>query len=418
MSEKAEKIKQLFNDYVVPSYGRFDLVLDHAQGSYVWDADGKRYLDMGAGIAVCSLGHAHPELAATLAEQARKLIHISNLYYHEGQGRLAQEIVSRVGEGKCFFANSGGEANEGLYKLARKFGNETGRYEVITALHSFHGRTLAGIAATGQDKVKKGFDPIVEGFKYIPYNDLKAAEAAIGPKTAAILIEGIQGEGGITPADPEYLVGLRKLCTERNILLMMDEVQCGYYRSGSFCSFQEILRDHPEGKTFLPDVFSMAKGIASGFPMGAFWVRKPYADLLGPGSHATTFGGTPLACAVARKVLEVIERDHLAENVRKLGALMKKTVTELAVRYPNVIEKSRGMGFMQGFSLNVESPVFKKSTLTPSVQFVNALKENGVLTVPAGASVVRLLPPLNLSAQEAEEAMAKIEETAKEFNKI
>ncbi|MBR5605668.1 MAG: aminotransferase class III-fold pyridoxal phosphate-dependent enzyme, partial [Verrucomicrobia bacterium] len=303
-------------------------------------------------------------------------------------------------------------------KLARKFGNETGRYEVITALHSFHGRTLAGIAATGQDKVKKGFDPIVEGFKYIPYNDLKAAEAAIGPKTAAILIEGIQGEGGITPADPEYLVGLRKLCTERNILLMMDEVQCGYYRSGSFCSFQEILRDHPEGKTFLPDVFSMAKGIASGFPMGAFWVRKPYADLLGPGSHATTFGGTPLACAVARKVLEVIERDHLAENVRKLGALMKKTVTELAVRYPNVIEKSRGMGFMQGFSLNVESPVFKKSTLTPSVQFVNALKENGVLTVPAGASVVRLLPPLNLSAQEAEEAMVKIEETAKEFNKI
>ncbi|MBO4544449.1 MAG: aminotransferase class III-fold pyridoxal phosphate-dependent enzyme, partial [Verrucomicrobia bacterium] len=148
MSEKAEKIKQLFNDYVVPSYGRFDLVLDHAQGSYVWDADGKRYLDMGAGIAVCSLGHAHPELASTLAEQARKLIHISNLYYHEGQGRLAQEIVSRVGEGKCFFANSGGEANEGLYKLARKFGNETGRYEVITALHSFHGRTLAGIAAT------------------------------------------------------------------------------------------------------------------------------------------------------------------------------------------------------------------------------------------------------------------------------
>lgn len=258
----------------------------------------------------------------------------------------------------------------------------------------------------------------MEGFKYIPYNDLKAAEAAIGPKTAAILIEGIQGEGGITPADPEYLAGLRKLCTERNILLMMDEVQCGYYRSGSFCSFQEILRDHPEGKTFLPDVFSMAKGIASGFPMGAFWVRKPYADLLGPGSHATTFGGTPLACAVARKVLEVIERDHLAENVRKLGALMKKTVTELAVRYPNVVERSRGMGFMQGFSLNAESPVFKKSAATPSVQFVNALKENGVLTVPAGASVVRLLPPLNLSAQEAEEAMAKIEETAEEFNKI
>ena len=194
---KSEEVKQLFDKYVVPSYGRFDLVLERGEGSYVWDANGNRYLDLGAGIAVCSLGHAHPEIAQTLAQQAQRLIHVSNLYYHEWQGRLAQEIVQRIAPGRCFFANSGGEANEGLYKLARKFGHDTGRYEVITALKSFHGRTLGGIAATGQEKVKIGFEPIMEGFKYVPYNDLESVKTAITDKTVAILIEGIQGEGGI-----------------------------------------------------------------------------------------------------------------------------------------------------------------------------------------------------------------------------
>ena len=367
----AKEIKQLFADYVVPSYGRFDLVFDHGQGSYLWDTNGKRYLDLGAGIAVCCLGHAHPEIISALTEQAGEMIHISNLYYHRGQGRLAEEIVKRIGRGKCFFANSGAESNEGLYKLARKFGHESGRYEVITALNSFHGRTLAGIAATGQDKVKKGFEPIMDGFRYVPYNDLAAVELAIGPRTAAVLIEGIQGEGGITPAK----------------VLLMDEVQCGYYRTGSFCSFQQILKGVPEGKDFLPDAISMAKAIASGFPMGAIWIREPYQDLLGPGTHATTFGGTPLACAVALKVLEVIQRDALPENVLAQSVFITEKLNALVQRYPRVMNGIRGMGFMLGINLNTESGVFSPAKGNPSGQFVNRLSENGVLAIPAGASI-------------------------------
>lgn len=408
----AKEIKQLFADYVVPSYGRFDLVFDHGQGSYLWDTNGKRYLDLGAGIAVCCLGHAHPEIISALTEQAGEMIHISNLYYHRGQGRLAEEIVKRIGRGKCFFANSGAESNEGLYKLARKFGHESGRYEVITALNSFHGRTLAGIAATGQDKVKKGFEPIMDGFRYVPYNDLAAVESAIGPRTAAVLIEGIQGEGGITPAKVDYLLGLRKLCNEKNLLLLMDEVQCGYYRTGSFCSFQQILKGVPEGKDFLPDAISMAKAIASGFPMGAIWIREPYQDLLGPGTHATTFGGTPLACAVALKVLEVIQRDALPENVLAQSVFITEKLNALVQRYPRVMNGIRGMGFMLGINLNTESGVFSPAKGNPSGQFVNRLSENGVLAIPAGASIVRLLPPLNLSRAEAEEGIEVIEKTA------
>src|SRR5206468_748087 len=277
------------------------------------------------------LGHA--ALAKVLARQADILVHCSNLYYSEPQGLLAKRLVELVGtEGKCFFCNSGGEANEALFKLARKFGN--GRYEILTFQGSFHGRTLAGISATGQDKIKKGFEPMVTGFRQVPYNDLDAMRAAISPATAAILIEGVQGEGGVTPATPEYLLGLRALCDEKRLLLFMDGVQCGHFRTGRFQSFQRILEaagqasrlsqtsDGENGDrrdacpTFLPDGISMAKSLGGGFPMGAFWVRAPYADLLGAGTHGTTFGGSPLACAVGLKVLEVIERERLEVNAR------------------------------------------------------------------------------------------------------
>src|ERR1035438_2385089 len=200
-----EAVRDLFSKNVVPSYGRFDLVLSHGAGSYVFDVAGKRYLDLGGGIAVCCLGHAHPAITEALVEQSRKLIHVSNLYYQEPQGRLAQALVNLIAPGKCFFCNSGAEANEGLFKLSRKFGHDEGRFEIITTLNSFHGRTLAGIAATGQEKVKKGFDPMVPGFRQVPYNDLAAMRAALSPATVAIMIEGIQGEGGVTPATPEYL---------------------------------------------------------------------------------------------------------------------------------------------------------------------------------------------------------------------
>src|SRR5450631_4615649 len=268
-----ETIRELFSKNVVPSYGRFDLAFSHGSGSHLFDVAGKRYLDRGAGIAVCCLGHAHPAITEALVEQSKKLIHVSNLYFTEPQGRLAAEIVKRIGAGKVFFSNSGAEANEGLFKLARKFGHDEGRFEILTATNSFHGRTLAGIAATGQDKVKKGFEPMMPGFRHIPYNDLEAARNAISPATVAIMIEGVQGEGGVTPATPEYLLGLRALCDEKKLLLLMDGVQDGYFRSGKFQAFQRILENsalrtpHSE---FLPDGLSMAKSLGGGFPIGAF----------------------------------------------------------------------------------------------------------------------------------------------------
>jgi acetylornithine aminotransferase/acetylornithine/N-succinyldiaminopimelate aminotransferase len=410
-----ESVRELFRKNVVPSYGRFDLVFSHGAGSYLFDVAGKRYLDLGAGIAVCCLGHAHPAITEALVEQSRKLIHVSNLYFTEPQGRLAAELVKRIGAGKCFFANSGAEANEGLFKLARKFSHDEGRFEILTAVNSFHGRTLAGIAATGQDKVKKGFEPMTPGFRHIPFNDLAAARNAISPATVAILMEGVQGEGGVTPATPEYLLGLRALCDEKKLLLFMDGVQCGHYRTGRFQSWQRILENVSGGEKFLPDGVSMAKSLGGGFPIGAFWVRAPYADLLGPGTHASTFGGTPLACAVALKVLEVIERERLDEQARKLGEWFKRELERLAAAYPQVVKRGRGLGFILGLELveKEKIPAFAASDKTAALQFVNRLHEIGVLTIPAGTQIVRLLPPLNLKPQEAGEGISKIEEVIK-----
>ena len=413
MRNDYESIRELFAKNVVPSYGRFDLALSHGAGSHVFDVAGKRYLDLGSGIAVCCLGHAHPAITEALVEQSKKLIHVSNLYFTEPQGRLAAEIVKRIGAGKCFFANSGAEANEGLYKLARKFGHDEGRFEILTATNSFHGRTLAGIAATGQEKVKKGFEPATPGFRHIPFNDLEAARNAISPATVAILIEGVQGEGGVTPATPEYLLGLRQLCDEKKLLLLMDEVQCGYFRTGKFQSFQRILENVPGGEKFLPDALSMAKSLGGGFPIGAFWVRAPFADLLGPGTHATTFGGTPLACAVALKIFEVIERERLDENARKLGDWLKKELERLVKNYPGVVKNARGLGFMLGLELAEKIPAFAASDKSAAIQMTNRLQHAGVLVIPAGTQVIRLLPPLNLKPQEAGEGISRIEEVIK-----
>ena len=397
--------RELFDRYVVGSYGRFEIELVRGEGSYVWDANGKRYLDLGGGIAVCALGHSHPEIGDALNEQARKLVHVSNLYYNERQGRLAERLVGLIAPGRVFFCNSGAEANEGLYKLARKFGHDTCRYEVITAFESFHGRTLAGIAATGQAKVKKGFEPAVDGFKHVPFNDLDAMRAAITPKTAAILIEAVQGESGVTIATPEYLRGLRELCDEHNLLLMLDEVQCGHFRTGAFHGWQRILGD----ADFQPDAISMAKSLGNGFPIGAIWLREKYSTLFGPGSHASTFGGTPLACAVALRLLEVIEREHLAANARELGAWMLEQLRELQQKFPLLIREARGLGLMLGLDFNGDAPAFAQSDKSAAIQVVNLLHEAGVLTVPAGTSVVRLLPALNLSREDAQAGLRAIE---------
>jgi acetylornithine aminotransferase/acetylornithine/N-succinyldiaminopimelate aminotransferase len=406
-----ETVRELFSRHVVPSYARFDLAFARGSGCEVWDVNGRRYLDLGGGIAVCALGHAHREITQALIEQSERLVHVSNLYYSEPQGRLAERIVKHLAPGKVFFCNSGAEANEGLYKLARKFGHDEGRFEILTAMNSFHGRTLAGISATGQEKVKKGFEPMVQGFRHVPYNDLAAVRQALSPATVAILIEGVQGEGGITPATAEYLIGLRRLCDERKMLLLMDAVQCGHFRTGRFQSFQRILEGVTGAEGFLPDGISMAKSLGGGFPIGAFWVRNTHADLLGPGTHGTTFGGTPLGCAVALKVMEVIERDKLAENARAVGDWIKQSLQRMVETYPTVLKSVRGLGFLIGLELceREKIPAFAVVDKGSSIQFVNKLHEAGVLTIPSGNQVIRLLPALNLSRHQAEEGLAIIE---------
>lgn len=405
-----ESVKALFQQYVVPTYGRFDLAFARGEGCQLWDVSGRRFLDFGGGIAVCSLGHAHPELAEAIAAQARTLIHISNLYHHEPQGRLAEVLVKLTAPGKVFFANSGAEANEGLYKLARRFGHEEGRFEILTAKNSFHGRTLAGIAATGQEKVKTGFGPAVPGFRHVPFNDLDAVRQALSPATVAVLIEGVQGEGGIIPATPEYLLGLRRLCDEHRLLLMIDGVQCGLFRTGRFHSFQRLLEGVPGGDAFLPDAISMAKSLGSGMPIGAFWIRKPHEDLLGPGSHGTTYGGTPLACAAALKVLEVVQRDGLDQSAREMGARLKEQLQSLVTRHPAILREVRGIGVMIGieFAPKESIPALAKNDQPASLQIVDRLHQAGLLTVPAGTQVVRLLPALNVAREEADEALATL----------
>jgi acetylornithine/N-succinyldiaminopimelate aminotransferase len=408
-------IRSLFSQFVVPSYGRFDLALSHGMGSQVWDVAGRRYLDLGGGIAVCALGHAHPEITEALISQSRRLVHVSNLYYHAPQGQLAQRLVQHLAPGKIFFCNSGAEANEGLYKLARKLGHAEGRFEILTAFNSFHGRTLGGISATGQDKVKQGFDPLVPGFRHIPFNDLEAARAALSPATVAILIEGIQGEGGITPASAEYLLGLRQLCDEHRLLLLIDGVQCGHFRTGTFQSFQRILEDVTGAENFRVDGLAMAKSLGGGFPMGAFWVRDQVhgielCNLLGPGTHGTTYGGTPLGCAVALKVLDVIERDGLAAQVRSQGDWFKSRLEDLVEAFPGVLAGARGLGYMQGLELlpRDQIPALAASDRPASLQVVNRLHEAGVLTIPSGSQIIRFLPALNINRTELGEALDRL----------
>jgi acetylornithine/N-succinyldiaminopimelate aminotransferase len=416
--------KQLFADYVVPCYGRYDVVLTRGEGVRVWDDTGKSYLDFGAGIAVSTLGHAHPKMVQALNRQAATLIHTSNLYYTEPQGRLAKRLVEMVGSpGKVFFSNSGAEANEALFKAARKYGNdcrstpETAgtRVEILTFERSFHGRTMAGISATGQEKVKTGFAPLLSGFRHLPFNDLAAVEKAISSQTVGILLEAFQGEGGIYAASRDFLVGLRRLCDEHEILLMLDEIQCGLGRAGNWCGWKAIA---PE---VVPDAVSWAKGIGGGFPLGATWFRaKPIrksdgsqtllSDLLQPGSHGTTYGGTPLACAVSLAVLQTIEEDRLIERATKLGSLVAEQVRKI-----RGVREVRGLGLLIGIDLDPELAGKALPGKTVAQTVVAALMENGLLTVPAGATVIRLLPPLIVQEADIVEAVNILDRTLQSF---
>jgi len=397
----------LYRDYVMPTYGRFDLALACGEGTRVWDEAGKAYLDFGAGIAVCSLGHSHPKLTKALSEQSAALVHTSNLYLTRPQGELAKLVVDLVGlGGKVFFCNSGAEANEGLYKLARKFGAPTGRHEIITFTNSFHGRTLGGISATGQEKVKIGFAPLVEGFVHVPFNDLAAVEAAITPKSVAVLLEPVQGEGGINPATAEFLKGVQDLCDRHNLLLLFDEVQCGFGRTGDWCAWRTIVSTGVE-----PDAVSWAKGIANGFPLGAFWAgtrsagtdaegkeRGPLCDLLGPGTHGTTYGGNPLAATAGLTVLKAIQDEGLLAKAKELGDYLMKSLEEMQLP---AIRLVRGVGLMIGIELN-DLP----QEGVPSLLMTKELMKAGLLVIPSGEQTIRLLPPLNISKEEADEALA------------
>ena len=390
------RAEDLYAQFVAPTANR-GLTIVRGQGARVWDDQGRGYLDLGGGVAVNSLGHAHPAISETLARQGATLIHCSNLYYNPWQGELARRLVDLTGPGKVFFCNSGAEANEALIKLARKWGHASGRYEVITATNSFHGRTMATLSATGQDKIKAGFDPLVPGFVTVPYNDLAAVEAAITPKTAAILVEGIQGEGGVFAATPDYLLGLRRLADERNLLLLMDGVQCGYFRTGRWQSFQRILEGVPGGEAFRPDAIAMAKSLGAGFPIGAVWFREPYQDVFGPGTHGTTYGGSPLACAVALTVLDVVERENLAANIRARGDQLLAGLNKLADT--RGIVAVRGFGGLMGFQMKDEEAAPVVARLTAA----------GLILIPAANRTVRVLPPLNVTADEIAEALAILE---------
>ena len=391
-----------FDAHVMTTYGRFPIALDHGRGCQVWDVEGKRYLDFVAGIATCTLGHAHPDLVAAIADQIGKLHHVSNLYYVPEQGALARWLTEHSCADRVFFCNSGAEANEAAIKLARKYGNTVRNIQdpvIVTAQASFHGRTLAAVTATGQPKYHQGFEPLVQGFAYAPYNDIVALEALLdqleanGPKVAAILLEPLQGEGGVNPGDRAYFQRIRQICDERHILLILDEVQVGMGRSGRLWGYENLGIE--------PDAFTVAKGLGGGVPIGALLV-KASCDILRPGEHASTFGGNPLACRAGLTIAAVLERDELLANVVARGEQLRAGLQALVERYPQVLEQARGWGLINGLVLKTDGG------LAP-IDLVKAAMAEGLLLVPAGSTVVRFVPPLIVTAEEIDEALALTE---------
>ncbi len=391
-----EEIRDLYRRFVAPTYAP-SVALAEGRGTVVTDCDGRRYLDFIAGIGVLSVGHCHPRVVAAVREQAGRLMHVSNLYFTEPQARLAQKLVELSFDGKCFFCNSGAEAVETLIKLARRWGNPRGRYEIISMRNSFHGRTLATLTATGQEKVQKGYDPLPAGFRYAGFNDLESCREAVTEKTAAILVEPVQGEGGVIPARVEFMQGLRQLCDEAGILLLLDEVQCGVGRTGKWFAHQHY--------GIIPDAMALAKGLGGGFPIGAVVMQREIADTFQPGSHASTFGGNPLACAAALATLGVIEDAGLVHNAARLGDRLHGLLESLAGRYPDLVQEVRGLGLMLALVLK-----------RPAKPLEGLLREKGLLCLATAENALRFLPPLNVSAQEVEQAARIVEQALAEFS--
>ncbi|MGI0490407.1 aspartate aminotransferase family protein [Alkalinema pantanalense CENA528] len=388
-----------FDAHVMSTYGRFPLTLVRGSGCRVWDDRNHAYLDFVAGIATCTLGHAHPMMVQAVTQQMQTLHHVSNLYYIPPQGDLAKWLVEHSCADRIFFCNSGAEANEGAIKLARKYAHVRRGIEnpvIVTAQASFHGRTLATVTATGQPKYQQNFSPLVPGFFYVSYNDFAALEATIAeldaetPQVAAILLEPLQGEGGVRPGDRTYFQQVRQLCDEKGILLILDEVQTGMGRTGHLWGHETLGIE--------PDIFTSAKGLGGGVPIGAV-LCKASCDVFQPGDHASTYGGNPFVCAVALSVCQTLEREHILENVQQRGEQLRMGLRQLASKYPHLIAEVRGWGLINGLELKADQPV-------TAIEVVKAAMQQGLLLVPAGPQVVRFVPPLIVTTDEIDEALA------------
>ena len=378
--------------YIINTYGERPISIVRGEGAYVWDAEGKRYLDFVAGIATNNVGHCHPRVVEAIVAQVRKLMHVSNLYYMEPQAKLAKRLVETSFADKCFFCNSGAEANEAAIKLARKYSKENvgeSKFEIITMLQSFHGRTMATITATGQEKYHKGFEPMSPGFKYVPFSDLEALEDAITDNTCAIMVEPIQAEGGINMPADLYLSGLRSLCDKKNLLLIFDEVQTAMGRLGKLYGYQVYGVE--------PDIMTMAKALGGGAPIGCMATKADIAESLSPGSHASTFGGNPLVCSAALASLNTIIDEKLPENAQRVGAYCVEKLRSLQDKF-SVIKEVRGCGLLIGVELNVEGK-----------SLVSECMEAGLILNCIGTSVIRIAPPLIISEEHVDEALPVFE---------
>ncbi|MCM8766542.1 MAG: aspartate aminotransferase family protein [Candidatus Omnitrophica bacterium] len=389
-----EKIIKNYNDYVIPSYRKQNLIFVKGQGSYLWDIDGKKYLDFFPGWAVSGLGHCPPLVVERIKEQVELLIHLSNNYYHPWQAILAEKLSKLSFDGKVFFCNSGAEANEAAIKLTRLYGRKKGRYKIISMENSFHGRTLATVTMTGQKKYNEMFEPLPEGFIYAKFNDFHDLISKIDSKVAGIILELIQGEGGVNVVDQDYLKKVKDLCEKQDLLLIFDEVQTGFGRTGEFFAYQLFKIE--------PDIMTLAKTIGGGFPMGAMIAKREIADLMGPGTHASTFGGSPLACACCLGVIETIEKENLLVNVKNMGEYLKKKLEELKEEFKS-IKRIKGIGLMLAFELEKDGN-----------QLVDICSKNGLLINCTHTNVIRIMPAINVKKEEIDQAVEILKKSLRE----
>jgi len=392
-----EEWMSISDRYIMGTYKRFPVVFTRGRGMKLWDTEGREYLDFVAGIAVCSLGHAHPRVSDAIKNQADKLVHVSNLYHIEAQIEYAKLLIQNSALDKVFFCNSGAEANEGAIKLARKYGNDRSngiKNEIITMYGSFHGRTMATITATGQDKFHKGFNPLLTGFQYVPFNDLGMLGKGISEKTCAVMIEPLQAEGGIRVPDPDYFQRVRRLCDEKDVLLILDEVQVGMGRTGTLFAYEQ------DG--IIPDIVTMAKAMGNGFPLGAVLAKDSIAAAFEPGSHASTFGGNPLAMAAAKATLETLLDGNIISDCRLRGGYFMNKLDALRKKHP-VIKDVRGRGLLIGVELDCEAAGIIKRCM-----------DRGILVASAGAQVLRFVPPLIVTEQDIDRLVEILDEILRE----